>query len=131
MEDDNQQKQESNGEMDRFSRFMFRNSNNREAYKVVEDNSLEWPKQKEHRSSGRRTNQMDNWIFGFRRKEPETRTQAIQNKIENILNIVDYEKLMETIDMCVDTSKQLKPLFKEVSPFLDRFSKKFKSNKDA
>jgi hypothetical protein len=38
---------------------------------------------------------------------------------------------METIDMFVPTSEQFKPLFKEITPFINRFSKKFKSNKDA
>jgi hypothetical protein len=40
---------------------------------------------------------------------------------------VDVEKLMETIDMLVDTSKQFKPLIKEITPSFNQIIKKFKS----
>ena len=54
--------------------------------------------------------------------------QTPQNQIENFINNLDFELLMETYDMLVDTSKQLKPLMKEITPFFHQFSKKFKSN---
>jgi hypothetical protein len=40
---------------------------------------------------------------------------------------VDIEKLKENIDLLVDTSKQFKPLIKEITPFVNQIIKKFKS----
>ncbi|MFF2445498.1 hypothetical protein ACFVSW_00240 [Neobacillus sp. NPDC058068] len=130
MEKDKKQKQEPNGEIDRFSRFMFGNSKRRETYNEREKNSQESPEQKEQSSFDRRLDRTDNLLFGYRRKEPETRTHTTQNQIEDLINNVDVVLLMETIDMFVETSKQLKPLFKEISPFFHRISKKFLSNED-
>jgi DUF4097 and DUF4098 domain-containing protein YvlB len=132
VENDNKQKQEPNGEIDRFSRLMFGNSKHRETYKEGEKNSQELPEQKEQSSIDSRSNQSDDWFFGFRRKEekeePANITHTTQNQIENLLN---NKLLMESIDMFVTSSKQLQPLFKEITPILHRFSKKFKFNKDA
>ena len=75
-----------------------------------------------------RSNRTDEWFFGSRRKEPTSSAQTPQDQIENFINNLDFELLMETYDMLVDTSKQLKPLMKEITPFFHRFSKKFKSN---
>lgn len=131
VKNDNKQKQEPNREINRFSRFMFGNSTPRETYNEGENNSQELPEQKDQSSFDSRSNRTDDWFFGFRRKEPETSTHTTQNQIEDLLNNVDFELLMETIDMFVTTSKQLKPLFKEITPFFHRFIKKFKSNEDA
>lgn len=126
MENDNQQKQEPNEEIDRFSRLMFGKRKHQESYKEGKNNSQELPEQKERSSFDNRTNRMDDWFFGFRRNEPTTSTHTTQYQIENLPNNV--ELLMETIDMFITTSKQLKPLFKEFTPFLHRFIKKFQSN---
>ena len=100
-------------EMDHFSRFLLGRREN--------DNSPELPEQKESFES--RSNRPDDWIFGNRRKESPT-----HNQNGNPLNTVDLMLLMETFDMFVATTNQFKPLFKEVTPFLNRFIKKFKSN---
>jgi hypothetical protein len=89
------------------------------------------PEQKEQSSFYSTTNRIDDWFFGSRRKEPETSTYTTHKQIENLLNNVDFDLLMETIDMFVTTAKQFKPLFKEITPFINRFSIKLKSNKDA
>jgi hypothetical protein len=109
---------------------MFGNNKHRETYKEGVNNSQKLPDQKEQSSFDNRSNRTDDWFLGFRRKEPATSTQITQNQIENLLNNVDFELLMETIDMLVTSSKQLKPLFKELTPLLDRFSKKFKSKEN-
>jgi hypothetical protein len=127
-ENDNQQKQKPNGEIDHFSRFLFGNSKHRETYKEGENNSQELPEQKEQSSYESRSNRNNDWFFGVRRKEPTPSPQTIQNQIENILNNVDFELLMETIDMFVTTAKPLKPLINQITPFFHRFRKKFKSN---
>jgi hypothetical protein len=130
---ENNKKQKPNGELDRFSRLMFGNRKHRETYNEGDSNSKELPEpeKKEQFSFDSKSYRNDDWIFGFRRKGPATRTQSTQNQIENILNNVDVELLMETFDMFVTTTKQLKPLFKEVTPFIHRFINKFKSNEDA
>ena len=86
------------------------------------------PEQNEQSSFDNRSNRTDDWFFGSRRKEPTQSAPTIQNQIENYINNVDIELLMETYDTLVTTSKQLKPLMKEITPFFHRFSKKFKSN---
>ena len=131
VENDNKQKQEPNDEIDRFSRFMFGNSKHRETNKKGENNSQEIARTKRaiiFRLAGR--NRTDDWFFGFTRKEPATSTHTNQNQIEDLLNNVDFELLMETIDMFFTTYKQYKPLFKEITPLMHQFIKKFKSNKD-
>jgi 5-methylcytosine-specific restriction endonuclease McrBC regulatory subunit McrC len=125
---DNKQKQKPNGEIDPFSRFIFGNRKQRETYKESENNSQELPEQNEQSSFDNRSNRTDDWFFGSRRKEPTQSVPTIQNQIEDYINNVDIELLMETFDTLVTTSKQLKPLMKEITPFFHRFSKKFKSN---
>jgi hypothetical protein len=122
-ENDNNQKQKPNGEIDDFSRFLFGNSKIRETYKESENNS-----QEQNKRSSSRSNRIDDLFFGSRRKEPEYSAPTTQNQIENLLNNVDFELLMETIDILVDTSKQFKPVIKEITPFFNKIIKKFKSN---
>jgi hypothetical protein len=125
---ENDNKQKPNGEIDHFSRFLFGNSKHKETFKEGENNSKELPEQKEQSSFNSRSTRNNDWFFGVRRKKPTPGPQTIQNQIENILNNMDFELLMETIDMFVTTTKPLKPLIKEITPFFHRFSKKFKSN---
>ncbi|MFJ5714255.1 hypothetical protein [Neobacillus sp. NPDC093127] len=119
----NKEKQKPNGEIDPFSSFLFGNSKQRETYKESENNSQE---QKEYSSFLSRSNRIDDWFFGSRGKEQNS-DPTTQNQIENLLNNVDFELLMETIDMLVDTSNQFKPLIKEITPFFNQFIKKFKT----
>ena len=70
-------------------------------------------------------------MIGFLALGEKNSTQSApttQNQIENFINNVDIELLMETYDTLVTTSKQLKPLIKEITPFFHQISKKFKSN---
>jgi hypothetical protein len=130
---DHNQKQKSNREMDPFSRFMFGNRKPRETYKESENQSQEIPEQNERLSLDTRSNHHDDWIFGRRRKESlsdnknrQNQTQSTQNKIENYINNIDMELLFETFDTLVTTTKQYKPLIKEIAPIFSKISKKFK-----
>jgi hypothetical protein len=123
-----EQKQKQNGETDHFSRFFFGNNKHRETYKNGENNSQEIPEQKKRMSYESISNRNNDWFFGVRRKQYTPSPQTIQDQIENILKNVDLELLMETVDMFVTTTKQLKPLIKEITPIFHRFSKKSKSN---
>ena len=125
---ENKQKQKPNGEIDPFSRLIFGNRKQRETYKESENNSQELPEQKNQSTFDNRSNRIDDWFFGSRRKEPTQSAPTIQNQIEDYINNVDIELLMETYDTLVTTSKQLKPLIKEISPFFHQIRKKFKSN---
>lgn len=74
------------------------------------------------------------FMFGERRRgrtysRRENSNPSSQSQIEKFLNNVNLEKVMETVDMAVATSKQLKPLVSEITPFIKRFSKKNKSDK--
>lgn len=139
LENDNQSlKQEPNKELDRFSSFMFgrqvhRNSHketHRETQKEDENISQDFSKPKESSSSDRKTNQFDHWLFGSKGNAPKTGTNSNLNQIESILNNVDLDLLMETVDMFVATSKQLKPLFNEITPLFKQFGKKLKFKKE-
>ena len=124
----NDNKQKTNGEIDPFSRFWFGTSKHRETDKESENNSQELLEQNEHTSFDRNSNRVDDWFFGFSRKEPTRSTPTTQNQIENFLNNLDIELLMETYDSLVTTSKQLKPLINKITPLFHQISKKFKSN---
>jgi hypothetical protein len=125
---ENKQDQKPNGEIDLFSRLMFGNRKHRETYNEDDNNSKELSEyeKKEQSSLDNRSHRNEDWILGFRRKGAVTGKQSTQNPIENLLNNVDVELLKETIDILVTTSKQLKPFFKEVTPFIHQFIKKFK-----
>jgi len=150
-------KKEPNGELDQFSRLMFgankrREGNKkdesssqeiydrkimfgtqqyREGHKKNERTSQEVRDENEAPHSNRRTNQFDNWFFASGRNEEEYSTPTPQNQLEqqigNLLNNVDLGLLMETVDMLVETTKQYKPLLKEITPMFNQFIKKFKS----
>ncbi|PQD96966.1 hypothetical protein CYL18_03550 [Pradoshia eiseniae] len=126
MEENNkQQNQKTNAEMDRFSQFFFGKSSHRESDKKAENDSQVLSEQKEQTSYDDRYNRNNDWFFGVKRKEDTPSPQTDQNHIETILNNVDFELLMETIDMLVTTTQ---PLIKEITPFFHRFIKKFKSD---
>ena len=124
-ENDKQQNQKPNAEIDRFSQFFFGKSSHRESDKKAEYDSQVLSEQREQMSYDDRYNRNNDWFFGVKRKEDTPSPQTDQNHIENILNNVDFELLMETIDMLVTTTQ---PLIKEITPFFHRFIKKFKSD---
>ena len=123
---DNKEKQKPNEEIHPYSKFLFGNIRHRDSGN--ESNSSQ--EKNEHLSSHSRSNRFDDWLFG-RRTEPKksaTPTQfQIEKQVENLLNNVDFELLMETIDMLIDTANQYKPLMKEFTPFLNKFMKKIKA----
>jgi len=131
VEDENRSKKEPNGELDRFSSFMFGANKRKEGNKKNESISQEIPEQKEAPHSNRKTNQFNDWFIGSRRKEAQYSAPTPQNQLEqqigNLLEKVDVVLLMETIDMLVETTKQYKPLLKEISPMFKQLKKKFKS----
>ena len=128
VENDNKQKQKPSEEITPFSRFIIGNHKQRETYTKSENNSQEFLEQNEQSSFDSKSNRIDDWVFGSRRKGPTQSVPTTQNQIEDFINNVDIELLMETYGMLIDTSKQLKPLMKEITPLFHRFSKKIKSN---
>lgn len=126
--EENDKKTEQKGELDRFSKLMFRRSRQSDFFDKEEDESQDKPEQKYSFHFNNKTNGFDDWFLGKRRKAPEKKTDSKLNQIEETLKNVDFELLMETVDMFMTTAKQYKPLIKEISPFFNRFVKKFKSN---
>ncbi len=128
------EKHKSNREMDPFSRLMFGARKPREAYQESNNNSEEILEQKEQLSFDTRSNHYNNdWFFGRRRREPvawnqnrQKQTQNSQNTLENFINNVDIGLIMETYESIVATSKQFKPLIKEVAPFFSKMKNIFK-----
>ena len=129
MEDENKSKKEPNGELDRFSSFMFGANRRKEGNKKNESISQEIPEPKEAPYTNRKTHQFNDWFLGSRREDAEHSASTPQNQIEqqidHFLNNVDVELLMETIDMLVETTKQYKPLLKGISPMFKQLKKKF------
>jgi hypothetical protein len=109
---DHHQEQKSTRETDHFSSFMFGNRKPRGTH-----NSQEIPEQKDSRS-----NHLNDWFLGRRKKE----TKNKQTQLENFINNVDIGLLMETYDTIVATTKQYKPLIKEITPFFSKIIKKAK-----
>ncbi|WP_144550720.1 hypothetical protein [Bacillus sp. X1(2014)] len=116
--EDNEHQQKSTRDLDHFSRIMF---GNRQPRGTSHSKS----------SSESRKNRNDGWFFGRRKKQDEHKQQpeqeqSIQDKVENIMNNVDIELLFNTFDTIVTTTEQYKPLFKEMAPFISKFTDKFK-----
>ena len=72
----------------------------------------------QQRPFSRQRNPGNDWLLGGRNQRSQPR-----NEIEKVLNQVDYELLMETIDSCYNSYEQIKPL---VFPYLQKFIGKFK-----
>ncbi|MEY2194047.1 hypothetical protein AB7942_15105 [Neobacillus sp. BF23-41] len=131
--DHHHQKQKPTREKDLISRFIFGNRKSRETHKENENHAQESPETNEQLSTDTRSNRHDDWFFGRRKKEPTTahknrqhQTQTTQSKIENFMNNVDIDLLMQTYDTLLETTKQYKPLLKEITPFFSKIGKKFK-----
>lgn len=106
------QEQRTTGETDHFSSFMFGNRKPSGTH-----NSQEIPEQRDTRS-----NHLNDWFLGRRREGNTNKKQETQ--LENFINNVDIGLLMETYDTIVATSKQYKPLMKEITPFFSKIFKK-------
>lgn len=126
---ENEKDYKPKGENDTFTRLMFGNSKQSDIMDESADHQVK-SEQKYNSNFGRKSNGHDDWFWGNRRKAPEKKSTKHLNLIENTLKNVDLEMLMETMHMFVTTSNQYKPIMKEISPFFNRFLKKFKSNKD-
>jgi hypothetical protein len=119
-----------NGENDRFTRLMFGKSKQSGLIDENEDH-LQGKSEQQHNSKFvKESYGSDDWLLGNRRKNAEKKSTTNLNQIENTLKQVDLELLMETIHMFMTTANQYKPIIKEISPFFNRFLKKFKSNTD-
>ncbi len=123
---EDESKQADYREDDRFSRLMFGERKFRKTDLKDENHERESPEEIEQSSFPRRK---DDWFWGTRRNESAARHHFKKQKKESLLENIDFELLMETVDMFITTSKQYKPLIKEISPFFKGLTKKFKSSK--
>ena len=132
-EKDHHQDQTSHREIDPFSRLMFGQRKPKETHTESDNHQQEIPEQNEKTSFHTRANYRNDWLFGRRRQEPVSdhknkpqQTKSAPNQLENLINNVDIGLLMETIDTFVETTKQYKPIIKEIVPFFSKITKKFK-----
>ena len=95
-------------ESDPFRDFMF-------GKRVVNDDV----KQEDVRKSDSKGN--DDWLFG-RPTKKQTSSEE-KNTLNDFLSQIDTEKLMENVDLFLETSNELKPLWKKISPYLQKFKK--------
>ncbi|WP_428911373.1 hypothetical protein [Niallia sp. Krafla_26] len=107
MEHEEKKESKSKHEEDPFASFMF-------GKRKVKDDIGE----KDERSKSRDSY---DWLFG---KPIKNKSQDKEkNTIDDFLSQIDTEKLMENVDLFLETTQELKPLWKKVSPYLQKFKK--------
>ncbi|WP_338472155.1 hypothetical protein R4Z10_05255 [Niallia sp. XMNu-256] len=106
---DNNEKKETtfNEEIDPFTAFMF-------------GKPIDKSESDERKKEGQDSTLNNDWLFGRRHSKE---TGAEQNSINDLLNQIDTEKLMKNIDLLVETAQEFKPLWKKITPYLDKFKK--------
>lgn len=64
----------------------------------------------------------DDWILGRNRQEEKTaQYEKKENKVEQIINNLDYDELMTHVSDLMDSTEQLKPLLKQAGPVIKNF----------
>lgn len=119
---------------DRMTSFMFGNrrfsdtkhkddfnspSEKSQSHEITESN--------QHGPFHRNTERGNDWLFGFNQKTQRGNRNRKLSPYERILDQVDYDLLMDTIDSGMKSYQSIKPLFSGASPFLQKFTKKFQS----
>ncbi len=69
----------------------------------------------------------DEWLFGKRDKEPlePNKFNGLEefSQINKLLNNINMEELVENIDTLMNTTSQLKPLWKKLTPLVNKWIK--------
>ncbi len=108
MMDDQEKKEPASNKIDPFTAFMF----GKPAFKDDSSHKEE---------TGQEPQDNHDWLFG-RKSRNESRKEE-KNVIHDLLNGIDAEKLMENVDLLLETTQEIKPLLKKISPFLDKWKK--------
>ena len=72
-------------------------------------------------------NRLDNLMFRERHHpspKGNNNDRSLSNQLNDVVNNINFFELMENIDTLVSSAKQLKPLYRQVTPFIDQFFKK-------
>jgi hypothetical protein len=64
------------------------------------------------------------WILGSKYESYDNRGQKSENStLSSLLNQVDMNDLFQNIDMLLETAGQFKPLWKQISPLIQKWKK--------
>lgn len=119
---------------DRMTSFLFGNRRFSDTRHKVDFNShneesqsREIPESNQHGPFHRNAERGNDWLFGFNQKSQRGNRNRKLSPYERILDQVDYDLLMDTIDSGMKSYQSIKPLFSGASPYLQKFMKKFQS----
>lgn len=114
-------------EQDRFTRLMFGDRGKDTDALNKEDDYHEEGKDEDNSSRD------NDWLFGRKRdhrplsffgnRKQEHRQQE-KYPLENLLQNLDYGKLMNHVDGFMNSAKELKPLVNQIKPYLKSFTQK-------
>ncbi|WP_436375347.1 hypothetical protein [Cytobacillus sp. BC1816] len=72
----------------------------------------------------RNAHEADEWLLGGKDRKTDERESPPKENGNNILNNINLEELMGSIDTLMTSAHQLKPLLKKAGPLLEMFLKK-------
>ncbi|WP_066294939.1 hypothetical protein [Bacillus sp. FJAT-29937] len=83
----------------------------------------------EYEHSNRRNghSRLDSLMLGERHHpspKGNNNDRSLSNQLNDVVNNINFFELMENIDTLVSSAKQLKPLYRQVTPLIDQFFKK-------
>ncbi|WNS76856.1 hypothetical protein RRV45_07670 [Bacillus sp. DTU_2020_1000418_1_SI_GHA_SEK_038] len=81
----------------------------------------------EYESSNRIHNRFDSLMLRERHHpspKENTNNSSLSNHLNHVVNNINFVELMDNIDTIVSTAKQLKPLYRKVTPLIDQILKK-------
>ncbi|MEH7122171.1 MULTISPECIES: hypothetical protein [unclassified Bacillus (in: firmicutes)] len=111
---------------DRLNQLMFRSIEQPSNENMGIDETF---KEMEYENSNRRYShsRIDSLMFGERHHpspKGSTNNSSLSNHLNHVVNNINFLELMDNIDTLVSSAKQLKPLYRQVTPFIDQFFKK-------
>lgn len=117
MEEQKKKDPTSNHEVDPFTAFMFGKSR-------LKAETLDETINEEKQDTSFST---DDWIFGrHHRSHSKTERdghQQINHVVNQFLNQLNTEEVMKNVDLFVETAQELKPLWKKLSPHIQKWIK--------
>jgi hypothetical protein len=117
---DELEKENPGKKIDPFINFMF---GKRQLPEHDTEESEPHPLHEQNESSFRHDhNGLDSWLFGSRQNNQSMVPPNNYGQIENMLNNIDLELVMETVDMAVTTYKQYQPILTEIPSVFKKFS---------
>lgn len=119
-------------EKDRFTRLMF-GDRRRASESSNKENAFDDEDFRDEGEDEDDSSRNNDWLFGRKREHHsfdffgnrnQKAGQHDQNSLEKFLYNIDYVELMKHVDTLMTTAKELKPLIKQIKPYLKSFTRK-------